>query len=177
MPAIVGGHEVYETWKETLSFWLSSGNNEVYMATPFLEQDYLKKILDIVCTRKTTAKIGKIFVRKECENNSGLTFYDMLETMIVNYNPEEQKLLCKQVHSKAHVITTKPENFHAKFIGCINMENEKAEVLLTSAYFTSDQNYKSITYHDMSADDFRRFIEPMTKLEKHPTPDQPFFIN
>lgn len=36
LPAIVGGHsDVYETWIETLSLWLSSNNNEVYMASPF----------------------------------------------------------------------------------------------------------------------------------------------
>lgn len=176
LPAIVGGHtEVYETWKKTLSFWLSSGNNEVYMASPFLEQDYLKNILDIVCKRKTTAKIGKIFVRENCDKESKKKFHVMLEESITTYNAEEQKFLREEVLLKAPM-TTGPNYFHAKFIGCINTENEKAEVLLTSANFTSNhfsryrkggQNYESISYHDMSAEDFKtRFIDPLTMLEE-----------
>ena len=74
------------------------------------------------------------------------------------------------------MMTTDPNYFHAKFIGCINTEYEKAEVVLTSANFTSNhfgkfksggQNYDSISYHDMSAEDFKtRFIYPLTRLEK-----------
>ena len=40
LPAIVGGHsDVYETWIETLSLWLSSNNNKVYMASPFCKKN------------------------------------------------------------------------------------------------------------------------------------------
>lgn len=182
LPAIVGGHtEVYETWKETLSFWLSSGNNEVYMATPFLHEEYLEEFLDIVCEKRKTANIGKIFVREKCDKSMG--FHKMLNAKIEQYESdhEKQALLRDKVLSKAPEMTTRPSNFHAKFIGCINTENEKAEVLLTSANFTGDhfdeftyknsvetgQNYESIAYHDMSAADFmRNFIEPMTGLQK-----------
>lgn len=184
LPAIVGGHtEVYETWKETLSFWLSSSNNKVYMATPFLHLEYLEEFLDIVWENKETANIGKIFVREECDNKTGMKFHEMLNATIDKYKlfPEKQTLFCKEVLLKAPDMTTRPNYFHAKFIGCINTENEKAEVLLTSANFTGDhfdeftyrnsdetgQNYESIAYHDMSAEEFmRNFIKPMTRFEK-----------
>ena len=176
LPAIVGGHTgVFKIWKETLSFWLSSNNNEVYIASPFLEQAYLKVFLDIVSRRKTTAKIGKIFIRENCDKKS--EFHKMLKETIEDYTPEEQMFLRENVFFKAPMITTDTNYFHAKFIGCINTENKKAEVLLTSANFTSNhfgpfrrarQNYESISYHDMSAKDFiKRFIQPLTSLEEY----------
>ena len=182
LPAIVGGHtEVYETWKNTLSFWLSSGNNKVYMATPFFHLVYLEEFLNIVWEKRRTANIGEIFVREECNKKRGRKFHEMLNTTINKYDlfPEKQTLFLREVLLKAPEMTTKPNYFHAKFIGCINTENEKAEVLLTSANFTGDhldkftykytretgQNYESISYHDMSAYDFmRRFIEPLSNL-------------
>ena len=177
LPAIVGGHtEVYETWKETLSFWLSSGNNEVYMATPFFGLEYLQEFLSIVCEKRKTANIGKIFIRKNCDKDSEKEFHVMLLETIKKCRSEERMFLLQNVFFKAPPMTTKGDYFHAKFIGCINTENEKAEVLLTSANFTSyhfsefsneRQNYESISYHDMSAEDFKtRFIHPLTRLEE-----------
>ena len=181
LPAIVGGHtEVHEMWIQTLLFWLSSSNNEVYIATPFFDLKYLREFLDIVWERRSTANIGRIFVRENCDRN-GRQFHEMLNTTIENYrsNPEKQSLLRDKVQPKVPEMTTSPNYFHAKFIGCVNKENEKAEVLLTSANFTGDhfdeftnentnvtgQNYESIAYHDMSADDFmRKFIQPLSNL-------------
>ena len=176
LPAIVSGHNVvYETWKQTLFFWLSSDNNEVYMATPFFDLDRLQEFLDIVWIQRRTAKIGKIFVREEC--TKGTEFHKMLEEAIKEYDAEKQELLRKEVLLKAPVMTTDPKYFHAKFIGCINTENEKAEVLLTSAnctshhfskFFTGGENYESISYHDMSAENFKtRIIYNLIKLEKN----------
>lgn len=97
---------------------------------------------------------------------------------IKKYNDKEQKFLREEVLLKAPMMTTDPNYFPAKFIGCINTEYEKAEVVLTSANFTSNhfgkfksggQNYDSISYHDMSAEDFKtRFIYPLTRFEKKP---------
>lgn len=63
--------------------------------------------------------------------------------------------------------------FHSKFIGCIY--KEKAEVLVTSANFTSFhfdiENYESVVYHEMTKAEFiERFLVPLGSItEKDPS--------
>lgn len=179
LPKIAGGYtEVHEIWSQTLSFWLSSGNNEIYMATPFFDERYLGEFLDIVRTRRRTANIRKIFVRERSANNRDYTFHGELERIINRYNDDEQNFLRENVLSNAPEMATHHGYFHAKFIGCVNTETQKAEVLLTSANFNSQsftdfgdnvQNFETIVYHDMSANEFNtRLIQPLIRLEQHP---------
>ena len=179
MPKIAGGFtEIYQMWCQTLFFWLSSGNNEVYLATPFFDYTYLNKFLYIVLQRSRTANIRKIFVRETSANNPGYEFHRELERILPGYPTRDQNFLRENVLSNAPEMATHHGYFHAKFIGCVNIETEKAEVLLTSANFNSQsfsdfgdnvQNFETIVYHDMSANEFNtRLIQPLIRLEQHP---------
>ena len=174
LPVVEAGPRVFKIWKSTLLFWLSSSQNEVYLVSPFLDEDILEEFLDIVLKKEETANIGFVFVREKCYKS--LTFKKIWASTIGNYSTREKKVLGKTVLSKVWEVKTEISYFHAKFIGCVNTETREAEVLLTSANFTKDhfkkysggkQNNESLSYHKMETAEFRkRFIEPMKEIYK-----------
>ena len=177
LPAIEAGPRVFQIWKSTLLFWLSSSQNEIYLVSPFLDQHILKDFLDIVLKKKETANIGFVLVRKNC--NYQQKFKDIWTRTIDEYECEEdKKFLTQTVLSKAFGIDPKINYFHAKFIACVNTETREAEVLLTSANFTFQNfrrymdgrhswNHDFLAYHKMKRAIFRkRFIQPMIEIFK-----------
>lgn len=165
-----GKTDIYPAWKSLLNQWLSKANCKVYLVTPFLDEKRLIDICNIVIDNTNTANIEAFFVRELCFDKN--TYKDIEKAAIKEIKDErkgdygsliETKISKKIVHPKL------PKNFHAKLIGCIYNDEDKARVLVTSANFAYQSfhydNLESVVCHEMTKDDFTgRFITPLRSV-------------
>ena len=186
LPLVADGPNIFEICVQTLLFWLSSPHNEVFLVTPFLDEDILKEFLDIVKKKNATAKIGKIFIREVCaeewvhseKKKRKVNFNEIEEKIKKEYRKIDEDLLnvfTEKVLPNIIKIKGETNYFHAKFIACVN--KRKAEVLLTSANFSKTHfsvwedgryNHESLGYHRMSK---KKFIDnlllPIEQLQNN----------
>ena len=186
LPLFARGPKIFEIWKKTLLFWLSFRRHVVFLVTPFLDEDILKEFLDIVKTKRETAKLGWFFVREEChetlviENGKKtkkiVHFKEIWENSTRHYDKEDKKFFDEKVFPLFIAIKKETNYFHGKLIGCVNRKTDKAEVLQTSANFNEIHfriwkngkcNHDSLGYHRMSKKKFKKnLLRPMEKLQK-----------
>lgn len=128
-------------------------------------------ICNIVIENPDTANIKALFVRrKKCWFKKNIT--EIVENAMLNIPEDNHPIIKKTIFEK--IFLQMPQKyFHSKFIGCIY--KEKAEVLVTSANFTSFhfdiENYESVVYHEMTKAEFiERFLVPLGSItEKDPS--------
>ena len=87
------------------------------------------------------------------------------------FRGHDKQIIEEKVLVNIKAIEKEKMNFHVKFIGCVNTETANAEVLLTSANFTTQRfkawkgtktNHDSLSYHKMSKAEFeQKFIDPI----------------
>lgn len=167
----LGKTYIYPLWKSLLSQWLSKPSHTVYLATPYLDDKRMADICNIVIENPDTANIKALFVRrKKCWFKKNIT--EIVENAMLNIPEDNHPIIKKTIFEK--IFLQMPQKyFHSKFIGCIY--KEKAEVLVTSANFTSFhfdiENYESVVYHETTKAEFiERFLVPLGSItEKDPS--------
>lgn len=153
-PALKNGKTfIYVIWKSLLFRLLSKPENEVYLATPFLDSRRLTDICDMVLIHSDLANIKRFYVRNECYGSKRIR--EVMDVAKTNFPKRYHKTLEREVYDK---IVSPSKLFHAKFIGCVNRKRDKALVLLTSANFTNHHfekdNWDSVVYHSMTSTEF-----------------------
>ena len=151
-----------------LDKWFADETSQVYLVTPYLDQERFEDVCRIVLMNKADDRLENFIVRYKCNYFESTTIEDIKKdtttAMKGKHRLDEMMQSGLENIFKKIWIPGPSRKFHAKFISCV--KGDEAEVFITSANFQKlhfgEHNLETVHYIKTTKTDFEeRFLHPL----------------
>ncbi len=160
---------MYKAWRSLLRRWFETDATQIYVATPRLDAQRLRDVVDCFIGGKLRDNLAGIFLQHR--RDGGKTVGEMKKSVVDSHKDNTGLQIAIEHYIYRKIFQLKEGEIEARFIAGVSEVTGMAEVLVTCADFTGSSfragNAVSAQFLTMAAVTFERnYLAAIESLEK-----------